>query len=307
MVGGQRRFLWTLRHPGDATLNTNWTPTAPLDFERWSARYLRWGPDPVNVVSEDAFHRVIDGPHGPEVYRISDHGNTLTLDSSPEIASLALADIRYRLGEHLEFGALGELSKSDGVVAELTARFPGLRPPMNPDPFETLIGAISAQQVNLTWAATTRRRLIEATSTLYSLDDVAVWQFPTPAEVLALSVADIRAMQFTTRKSEFILDLAQAALDGVLDNLTELSNDEVIARLTAIRGIGRWSAEIVLGRCLGRSDAVAAGDLAVRKAVSFTYLGSDTILSEDVVRDTAETWGDAANLVAHLLLETLTE
>jgi len=170
-----------------------------------------------------------------------------------------------------------------------------------------LIGAVTAQQVNLTWATTTRRRLIEATSTKHSVDQVIVWRFPTPQEILTLSIADIRAMQFTTRKSEFIIDLAQAAVDGVLDGLADLSSKKVVERLTGIRGIGRWSAELVLGRCLGRSDAIAAGDLAVRKAVSFTYLESDTILSEQIVRDTAETWGDAANLVAHLLLETLTE
>lgn len=199
------------------------------------------------------------------------------------------------------------LSQQDSRVAELATRFPGLRPPMTPDPFETLIGAISAQQVNLTWATTTRRRLIEATSTLHHFGDTEVWRFPTPADVAALEVSDYRAMQFTTRKSEFILDLAEAALAGALDDLHQLPNAEVLKRLTAIRGIGRWSAELVLGRCLGRMDVVAAGDLAVRKAVSFTYLGSDTILSEETVREAAAGWGDTANLVAHLLLETLTE
>lgn len=219
----------------------------------------------------------------------------------------ALDDIKHRLGNGLSLRPLLQLAESDPKIADLIAKFPGLRPPMTPDPFETLMGAIAAQQVNLTWATTTRRRLIEATSTKHSLGDVIVWRFPTPTEVLTLSVADVRSMQFTTRKSEFIIDLADAAVNGVLDGLENLTNKEVLDRLTKIRGIGRWSAELVLARCLGRLDAVAAGDLAVRKAVSFRYLGSDTILSEQVVRDTAETWEDAANLVAHLLLETLTE
>ena len=261
----------------------------------------------MNVVSEQAFHRILDTPDGPQVYRVSQNHDALVVECPDRADAPALRDIKHRLGDHMSFGPLVGLAKSDPKIADLVARFPGLRPPMTPDAFETLIGAITAQQVNLTWATTTRRRLVEATSTKQSLDGVTIWRFPKPQEVLALSVADIRAMQFTTRKSEFIIDLAEAAVDGVLDGLETLTNEEAVKRLTEIRGIGRWSAELVLGRCLGRPDAVAAGDLAVRKAVSFTYLGSDTILSEQVVRDTAETWGEAANLVAHLLLETLTE
>lgn len=280
-----------------------WQPAFSLDFERWTKRYHRWGHDPVNVVSDQAFHRVV----ADIVYQAAHHDGTIVV-ACPDHANAAVErDITYRLGEQLPFGRLTRLAESNQRVADLTARYPGLRLPMTPDPFETLIGAITAQQVNLAWATTTRRRLVEATSSCYQFDDTDVWRFPTPTEVAALDVSDYRAMQFTTRKSEFILDLASAALEGSLDGLHELPNAEVLNRLTAIRGIGRWSAELVLGRCLGRMDVVAAGDLAVRKAVSFTYLGSDTILSEDTVRATTTEWGDAANLVAHLLLETLSE
>ncbi len=73
----------------------------------------------------------------------------------------------------------------------------------------------------------------------------------------------------------------------------------------AIRGVGRWSADWVLARSLARPDAVAAGDLGVRKAVSYHWLGSDELLSEADVRSVVEEWGSAANWVTHLLLERL--
>ena len=90
-----------------------------------------------------------------------------------------------------------------------------------------------------------------------------------------------------------------------VDAVDEQPNESVIAHLTSLRGLGRWTAEQVLARSLGRPDAVAAGDLGVRKAISFLWHGSNELLDEATVRATAEAWGDAANWVTHLLLEDL--
>ncbi len=138
-----------------------------------------------------------------------------------------------------------------------------------------------------------------------------MWEFPTPGAVVHLDVATLRDLQFTTRKSEYILGVAQAALDGTFDDLASLSNREVVERLTAIRGIGRWSADWLLARCLARPDVVAAGDLGVRKAVSFSYFESDTILSEEVVRSTADDVGrrrqpDRPSTPGHTVIRTKT-
>ena len=217
----------------------------------------------------------------------------------------AMADLRTRLAEGLPAGPLDELATRDDRVSDLVRRFPGFRPPITPDPFESLISSISAQQVNLRWALTTRRRLVERYGHLHHYDGVPVWQFPTPEVIAAADPGEIRALQFTTRKAEFVVGVGQAALEGTFDDLEDLPNEVIVERLTAIRGIGRWSAEWLLARCLARPDVVAAGDLGVRKAVSFSYLANDDILSESVVRDTALAWGDAANWTAHLLLETL--
>ena len=75
--------------------------------------------------------------------------------------------------------------------------------------------------------------------------------------------------------------------------------------MTAIRGIGRWSAEWALARCLARPKAVAAGDLGVQKAIGGAYLGRRA--TEDEVRRLTAPWGDAANWATHLLLETLAD
>ncbi|HZC07148.1 MAG TPA: hypothetical protein VE338_16045, partial [Ktedonobacterales bacterium] len=164
------------------------------------------------------------------------------------------------------------LLASDPVVAALDARYPGLRPARQFDLFGALVRCISAQQVNLRWATTTRRRLAETFGERHIIGAHEVYSLS--AERLAgASVAELRALQFTTRKAEYLIGAAQTIASAALDieTLAALPDEQVIARLVALRGIGRWSAEWILARTLGR-PCVVAGDLAVRKVVARAYL-----------------------------------
>lgn len=223
----------------------------------------------------------------------------------PGDLDVAVADIQWSLAEHLPRQPLTELAAADEVVASLVRRFPGHRPPFVSDPFESLVTSVTAQQVNLTWALTTRRRLVERYGEQHELDGVAAYSFPRPEVIAGADLAEIQEMQFTTRKAEYIVGIAQATAAGYLDGLGDLGDESAIRHLVAVRGVGRWTAEWLLARCLGRPNIIVAGDLGVRKAVSFSYRASDHILDETVVRDIAEPWGDATNLTVHLLLETL--
>jgi DNA-3-methyladenine glycosylase II len=197
--------------------------------------------------------------------------------------------------------ALAALMATDPVIAQLEARYPGVRPVLQSDLFTALVRAISAQQVNLRWAATTRRRLVEAFGRVHMLGRHRVLSLE--AEPLArASVTELRALQFTTRKAEYIIGLATAVADGSLDlvALREQPDAEVIARLTALRGIGRWTAEWFLARALGR-PRVAAGDLGVRKAIGAAYL-QGRLPSEAEVREHTVHWGAAAGVAQQLIL-----
>lgn len=274
----------------------------PLSLTAATARFTRWGPDPVNTVEDGTYLRVVRTSEGPEAYRARQAGpHRIELDGPPAVE----ADLRWRLGEALPWAPVRDLAGGDPRIQSLLVGREGYRPPMEPDPFEALVQAITAQQVNLRWAVTTRRRLVEAFTEPVSAFGRRLRPFPTRAALAEAKVEQLRALQFTWRKSEFIVGLAREAVGGTLDDLNDLTNDAVIDTLTEIRGIGRWSADWVLARCLARPDAVAAGDLGVRKAVSHDWLGLDQTLSEAEVRSTTAPWGDAANWVVHLLLERL--
>ena len=281
-----------------------WTPAHNIDFAASTARFRRWGVDLANVVADGRFFRVSNDGVAYTAEQLAD-GSIEVRTVNPTDESAALVDVQWRLGESLERQPLYDLAQTDGIVADLITRFDGVRPPLHRDPFEALVSAITAQQVNLTWATTTRSRIIEAYGAPHTIEGTVVWQFPTPQRMASVNPAELRALQFTTRKSEYIVGMAQAASEGSLEYLESLGNEEVIRKLVQLRGIGRWSAEWLLARCLARPDVIAAGDLGVRKAVSGFYRSSDEVLPEDLVRDIAAPWGDATNLVTHLLLETL--
>ncbi len=197
-----------------------------------------------------------------------------------------------------EFVALLE---RDPVLARLNAAYPGLRPVRQFDLLSALVRCISAQQVNLRWAVITRRRLAEAFGAQHQVGAHIVYSL-SAQRLAGASVGEIRALQFTTRKAEYLIAVAEAIAAGRLDlpTLTALPDEDVIARLTALRGIGRWTAEWILARGLGRA-CVVAGDLAVRKAIGLAYL--DTALPPEAeVRQAVAHWGLSAGIAQALLL-----
>ena len=197
-----------------------------------------------------------------------------------------------------EFDAL---CRTDPVIARLSQRHPGFRPVMQSDLLGALVRCISAQQVNLKWASTVRSRLAESFGRIHRVAGHAVYSLD-PERLARLTIADIRALQFTNRKAEYIINAARAIATGELsiETLSTLSDDEVIARVTAIRGLGLWTAEWLLARTLGR-PRVSAGDLGVRKAVAAAYLNG-RMPSPDQVREATANWGAAAALAQGLLL-----
>ena len=131
------------------------------------------------------------------------------------------------------------------------------------DPFETLCLSIASQQLSTKAADTIFRRFL----------DLFPRRRPTPERVMTLSDAEIRAVGFSRPKVSFIKDLAAHVCDGRLDlaRLKKHSDDEVMQQLVAVKGIGRWTAEIFLMFRLGRQDVLPADDLGLMNAAHRVY------------------------------------
>lgn len=174
-------------------------------------------------------------------------------------------------------------------LAELPVRFHGFRPTLAPDPFEMLVGAITAQQVSLFAATAIRNRLIERFGERVGV----AYAFPTRERVAATTEEELTALGFSRRKAEYMVGLARSDLD--LHALAELPDEDVRARIVALRGLGEWTADWFLARHLARPRAWPAGDLVLRKAVRALFGDVD-------VRAAGARFDPFQNLTAHYLL-----
>ena len=255
----------------------------PYDFELSTGRYRAFGPDLANLWNDGALHRVV----GLREVRISAaSGGVLVEPLDAETRPV----VRKLLGAEFDLDGFYSWACRDRVLAKLTRELSGLRPPLAPDPFETLVTAITAQQVSLHAAFAIRNRLIKQFGRLAG----QAYSFPTAQRLRRATRDELVALGFSRRKAEYVLGLAAARLD--YDGLANLPDAEVKERLTAVRGLGEWTADWFLARHLARPHAWPAGDLGLRKAVATFYPDARD------VRAFGARFEPFQNLAAHYLL-----
>jgi len=139
-----------------------------------------------------------------------------------------------------------------------------------------LIDSIISQQLSVKAAATIERRFKELFSD----------EFPAPEAILAKSTEELRTAGLSGAKAKYIQDLAQHILEGklVFDDFDAMTNEEVIAELTAVKGIGEWTSHMFLMFCMGRLDILATGDLGIRNGVQKLYGLKNVPTPEGVVK-----------------------
>jgi DNA-3-methyladenine glycosylase II len=263
----------------------------PYAFELSTERYRAFGPDLANLWHEDALHRVVDG-RDVRIGRAEKGVDVEPLDTVTEPV------VRRLLGAEFDLDAFYAFATGDPTLAGLAEEFRGLRPPIAVEPFESLVTSITAQQVSLRAAFAIRNRLIEG----FGVPAEHAYAFPTRERLAAAEPEELTALGFSGRKAEYVVGLARSDLD--LAGLGVLPDDEVKNALTALQGIGEWTADWFLARHLARPRAWPAGDLAVRKAVS-RFCGEGRDLSIEEVRALGERFVPFENLTAHYLLASL--
>jgi 3-methyladenine DNA glycosylase/8-oxoguanine DNA glycosylase len=263
----------------------------PYAFELSTARYRAFGADLANLWHEGGLYRVIDGR---EVRIEAAKGGVDVQPLDAVIEPVA----RKLLGAEFDLDAFYAFAQCEPVLAGLVAELRGLRPPIAVEPFESLVTSISAQQVSLRAAFAIRNRLIER----FGIRAEHAYAFPTRERLALAKPEELAALGFSRRKADYVVGLARSDLDLV--ELAALPDENVKAQLTALPGIGEWTADWFLARHLGRPEAWPAGDLGVRKAVSRFY-GEGRDLSTKEVRTIGERFAPFQNLTAHYLLAAL--
>lgn len=159
--------------------------------------------------------------------------------------------------------AATHLAEHDPVLAPVISRAGLAEFKPHTDYYNALVNSIIGQQLSVKAAASIKRRF----------EELFGGRLPSPEAILEKSEEELRGVGLSRPKIKYIKDLAQHVLDGKIDftKLNMLSNAEVVAELTDVKGIGEWTVHMFLMFCMGRLDVLATGDLGIRNGVRALY------------------------------------
>jgi DNA-3-methyladenine glycosylase II len=131
--------------------------------------------------------------------------------------------------------------------------------------YGTLMRSIIHQQLNMSFANTLSKRFVET----FGSETDGVWRYPSPERIATIEIAQLRDMQFSTRKAEYLIGLSQAIAAGSLDleKFRQMEDEEVTAELVTYRGVGPWTAQGFLMSGLGRSNLFPLADVGLQNAL----------------------------------------
>lgn len=213
----------------------------------------------------------------------------------------AFAALRRLLGIDIDLSAFYRFARSDLRLAQLADRFRGFKPPRFLTVFEALANGIACQQLSLTVGIILLNRLVER----YGRRLGCHHAFPEPNRLSSLNPEELMPLGYSRNKARFLIELAQSIHDNQFQPaaLETAGNKEALASLQQLRGIGRWTAEYVLLRGLGRIDVFPGDDVGARNNLE-KWLRLRKPLTYDSARRVLKRWAPFAGLIYfHMLLD----
>jgi DNA-3-methyladenine glycosylase II len=283
--------VWTLRRRPDNL------------FDRWDGKtYLR-----VLIEDDKPFEIAVTqlGESKSPQLRVTLTGRTLTSKTK----AFVTAALERLLGIRIDLQKFYRLGKKDKWLKPLVNQFQGMKPPRLLTPFEALVNAIACQQLTLTMGIRLLNRLTEAYGMALKTEAGIVHAFPRPQDLANADIEDLRKMSFSYHKARYLTSISRLIVDGELnlDAIAQLDDKKAVARLCELKGVGRWTAEYVLLRGLGRIHIFPADDVGARNNLQ-RWLDLSGKMTYDNTRETLSRWDGYGGLVYfHLLLKSLTE
>jgi DNA-3-methyladenine glycosylase II len=190
--------------------------------------------------------------------------------------------------------ACRHLMKRDRVMKKLIPQHPGVCLQSRGDAFVTLARSIVGQQISVKAAQSVWERFS------------ALSRRMTPAQVLKLKVDDMRAAGLSARKVEYLVDLALHFANGQVHEKqwADMDDEAIIAELVAIRGIGRWTAEMFLIFHLMRPNVLPLDDIGLQNGISRCYFSGEPV-SRSEIREVATSWAPYASVATWYIWRSL--
>lgn len=186
------------------------------------------------------------------------------------------------------------IASKDKILKKLVTKYHGIRIICIPDLFEALVWAIMGQQINLKFAYTLKKRFVEKYGESLTFKGETFWLFPLFRKISSLKIDDLRELQFTIRKAEYIIDIAKDMTNGELVReslLYRKDNNQVRKSLMMIRGVGAWTADYVMMKCLHYTNAFPIADVGLHNALK-NLLDFEVKPTIEEVQEYAINWGN---------------
>ena len=285
-------------------------PRAPFDFAA-TARFLRFTErEAVDTFTDGVYRRAFHFENQLRLLKVESRGTlsrpllAVTIEGESK-ATTAETKMAETLARRI-FSTDHDLKKfraqvaGDPLMSKLEAALRGVHIARWPDLFEALVISILLQQISTAVGWTLKRRLVEKFGEVLTLRGETFYAFPRAEAVARASTDDLRALGLSGSKAVSIIELAKRIHAGELDEeeLEREDNETLIARLTQLRGVGRWTAEWALMLHFGRTDVFPAGDLALRGFV-VKYYNDGRPMTEREIRSLAKVrWSNWASYAA---------
>lgn len=250
-------------------------PPKEFNFEECLIFLGRSNQEVLHQIKEGSVYKLLKGKESLILCKIGYTINSIKVEfplSTPSIHA------RKKVGEYIwewfdldqDLGGFYQVASQDKVLKSLAHKYYGLRIMCIPDLFEALVWAIMGQQINLTFAYTLKQRFVEQFGEFTTFEGNRFWLFPSFEKIASLNVDDLRKLQFTTRKAEYIIGIAKNMKSGKLTKellLQKQDYHQVQKSLMLIRGIGAWTADYVMMRCLHQTSSFPIADVGLHNAL----------------------------------------
>lgn len=199
------------------------------------------------------------------------------------------------------------MAEQDLHLSSMVIEFKGLKPPRFPSIFEALVNAIACQQLSLDAGLEILNRLARYIGRNIIDHDGTFYAFPTPADVANCSILELKKLGFSINKCKALIALSSAITsnEAFFNNLESNTNAEIVKFLCQFKGIGRWSAEYVLLRGLGKIEIFPGDDVGAAKNLQLLLQYKNKLNYQQISQITKQWFPYAGFIYFHLLLKKL--
>jgi DNA-3-methyladenine glycosylase II len=243
-------------------------------------------------------------PEKPEL-KIDATGTRLKPDTESKLTAI----LERLLGLKIDLADFYRLAAKDPKLKPLAVSFRGMKPARYPSVFEALVNAITCQQFTLTAGIRILSRLVVNYGAPCRNRNNVFHAFPHPRDLARVEMEDLRKLGYSRQKARALIDLARKVTEKGfnLEASASFGDSEALERLTALRGVGRWTAEYALLRGMGRIHIFPGDDVGVRNRLQ-DWMGIARPLDYEGVRRLLNRWKPYGGLIYfHLLLKGLRE